>query len=690
MTSLALKITEATTPTNETFLKCKLRDMAIAPENPRGHSDVVDEDLDDMADSLHPEAAGLIYPMICRPGRGKKEKPVMILDGSRRFRGFHILIARGEITEDYEITVKIVTTDEEIAAAVIISNEKRKNLSQADTLIAIKRMTDRKLSIPAMARALNEDPATIKRNSIVAALPSEALEAFRAGNVSMKLLKLMARVTDANEQRSLAKQALHGHLGEGHISDVLNARGYSLVSNIMLVVDPDEYKARGGKVESDLLQELPDRATDITLAVSIFAERTAPLAELLRAEGIEVLMASVSDFEKPDDAYSPYVSLNDEQKVIKTAAETEYHAKKAAYIGEGSTIRFTVDELNDLFLSKLAFKRAALAPMTITKALIHPSTGLIPVDVDFYTSKEQYDTWELERRSSYTYSYTAPTRDPGDPAPVRKVEVDTAEASHVFHSQATAIASLALQNSLSQNYQVSINLLIAHMFVQTNIRYGDYDTSNLLQICVSRKLSDRYQPTQDLDEPIVKALRSTKEAFLASGKTPLQFVTDLDFMETQALLCNLVAFSSIVTEDKTTMLQQRARADAGEVSVLLGHDIRTIYMPDAALYAKASKKQLQGYATELNINEEDLPTKKSDMASFIAEKGYAAQWVPAALTFQAPEITAAEIADAAAEGEEDDIEGDDDIEALPEDEDDDQVNVDESGQETPADELAEA
>ncbi len=674
-TSTIEKIKATATDSTDVNIGVRLADLAIAPENPRADVEEPEEDLESLADSLDPAAAGQLCAIIVRPGKGKKERPFMAVDGSRRFRGWAKLVERGTITLDFVVNAKLVTTDEEIAAAVIESNKHRKNLSPADNLIAIRRMIDRKMSVTAMAKALNEDPANIRRYSIVAALPTDALEAYRANKITMKTLKLLARVKDKAEQETLAHRALHGNLWEGAISSIIGKTGFSVASNLMQVAGVENYQARGGNLENDLLQEMPDRATDTSLAISLFAEQTAGLATSLRDQGLEVIMASVSDFEKPDGLKTPYVSPTDEQQPVIDTANQAYEALCNSYIGDGPTIRVDMDALAEIFDAKLFLARSKIHPMTVTHAVIHPSTNRIPVDVTFFTTTEQFDAWYENRQKSYaSATYTNSFREPGDAAPVRTVEVDAGEETHAFHRQATIIASRGLQNSISQNYQVSLTLLVSHLFSQTLIRYGDYDTSNLLQITVGRKLGAKFEALPDLDEPIVNTLRATKEAFLASGKTPLQFVADLEFSETQTLLSNLVAFSADVSEDRTDVIKTRARADAGEVSDMLGHDIRSIYMPDADLYGKCTKKQLQAYAKELDLAEEDLPTKKADLASFVAEKGFAANWAPAALSFQAPTVTAAESEtddDSVEHGELDIDEDDGGLEALSDDDEDD-------------------
>lgn len=668
-TSTIQKIKATAAESTDVNIGVRLGDLGIAPENPRADVEEPEEDLESLADSLDPAAAGQLCAIIVRPGKGKKERPFMAVDGSRRYRGWGRLLARGTITPDFIVNAKLVTTDEEIAAAVIESNKHRKNLSPADNLIAIRRMIDRKMSVTAMAKALNEDPANIRRYSIVASLPADALEAYRANKITMKTLKLLARVKDKAEQEALAHRALHGNLWEGAISSIIGKTGFSVASNLMLVAGVENYQARGGNLENDLLQEMPDRATDTSLAISLFAEHTAGLATLLRDQGLEITMASVSDFEMPDGLKAPYVSQGDDQQKVIAGANEAYEALCSTYVGDEPSIRVDLEALAEIFTAKLAHARAKIHPMTVTHAVIHPSNNRIPVDVSFYTTSEQFDAWYENRQKSYASpSYASSFHEPGDAAPVRTVEVDAGEETHAFHRQATIIASRGLQNSISQNYQVSLTLLVSHLFSQTLIRYGDYDNSNLLQISVGRKLGAKFEALPDLDEPIVNALRATKEAFLASGKTPLQFVADLDFTETQALLSNLVAFSAEVSEDRTDVIKKRARADAGEVSDMLGHDIRTIYMPDADLYGKCTKKQLQVYAKELDLAEEDLPTKKADLASFIAEKGFAANWAPDALSFRAPTVTAAESDAEAQAGDDTELDDDDGLEALADDE----------------------
>lgn len=651
-----------TSTSNTTLYTAKRSEIGIAPENPRAGLDNDVDDITDLAESIDPAVAGQVLPLICRPGKGKKELKWMALDGSRRLRSFDALIEKGVIDSNHEIKFLLVTTDEEIAAALIAANEHRKEFTPADTLVAVKKMVDRKMSVDKIGRALNMDPKDVQRFSIVANVPDDAIEALRRGRIKMTTLKLLARVKNQDEREQLAAWALNGQLWDHSIHSILNSNSYSMTSMLMFVAGEEDYRARAGAVEQDLLQELPARATDTGLAMTLFTEKVFPLTEHLRAKGINTVVADSSEFDAPADAIAPYIyHAGDEESAIRALNDATSTARNN-YVSQSEDLRFEMTEITEVINAQLAHAIANMAPCEVKYAVVYPGNNRFPIGVKFMTSREQYNAWkDTSSTNSNTSSYSTRRYGDGDKIPTRVVKPDMTEENHVFHKHATTIASRALQHSIAQDLRTCSIITVSHMFAQILVEYGDYESNNLVQCKYERRLSEKYEASPNLDDGIVAALRAGKAEFIASGNTVFQYIASLDYEAFNSLFCNLVAFSCDIAEDRTDMVKKRARADAGEVAEFLGHDILNIYSADSELYGKATKKQLLHYAAALDLSEDDLPTKKAALATLIAEKAVEKRWAPPALNFTAPQIEPAKGGDATDSLDDDE---EDDIEAL--------------------------
>ena len=615
-----------------------LRDIGIAPENPRAGVTDQEDDIADLAESLHPEAAGQQYPLLVRPGKGKKEQPLMALNGSRRWRAFQALVARGDITLDHLIKIDVKTTEQEIAGALVAANGHAKPNSPADDLVAIKRMLDRKMSVDKIARALNQDPADIRKQAVLASLPESAIEAFRQKRITIKTMKLLAQIADPAERQKMADMMLSQYVYEHTLSDIVKSSALGLSSNVMQVIGVDEYKARGGEVQTDLLGELPERATDKVLIATMLAERLQPIIDELAALGLNVSTSLQNSSSTPDGATSPWIysRTSDERQAIK-ALEEALRLAESSYQGECQGFVFDLDRLRAVILAKMAVAEAELSPMPLRFACLHAGTDKIPVGIKFFTGTADETAWKASTRVSNAKAEVdkAAAISLTEGKTNRRISVDIAGETHVYHAAATTIATRALQTSLSTNFRTSQIVVTAQLFRSVLIPAS---RDGFLRFSGDRDLTRSYQSTEGIDTTLIEALHLHRENFQASGLTLIAYIADLDYDAFTTLFSQLVAFSCDVPEAKTDMLQKRARADAGEIADMLAHDVRTYYLPDAALLSKATKGKLQAYARELGIPEDDQPTKKADLAQLVAERGYQANWAPAALSFGAPDI----------------------------------------------------
>jgi ParB family transcriptional regulator, chromosome partitioning protein len=231
-----------------------LRDLDIAPENLRA-SEPPDDDIPLLAETLI--AAGQLHPLTVRPGRGKKERPYMALDGRRRLLAFARLREAGRIDETFPVDVVLETDPARQAAAVLLTNT-AVPVHVADVIAAIGRMLRGRLGVPAVARALGYAEIDVKRLAALSALPDVALQALRLGRLNLRQARLLARLPDPEEQAELARMALDGNgFQDWRLTERLDEARVTARDPRCTLVGPERYAEAGGRTEADLFGELP-------------------------------------------------------------------------------------------------------------------------------------------------------------------------------------------------------------------------------------------------------------------------------------------------------------------------------------------------------------------------------------------------------------------------------------------------
>lgn len=622
-----------TTATVLSTISIRLKDLDIAPENPR-FLDGPDELIPDLATSLAPDAAGLLVPLLVRAG-GKKEKPFMVLDGRRRLFGFRHLLAAGLVSEDLELTAYLCETKESIASAAILANQARIPLKPAEVILAIRALAAKKITVEAMARALCVDLAEARKYHAVSQVHLDVLLAFKDKLFEFAVLKLIARVPSQAEQKKLATAArANGRLWPGHVEHYLDQGVLSAESPVISFVGMDAYRDAGGKVSADLLGELPDSCTDAPLAYRLWSEKIEPLKAVGEAAEVSVYISADSEADMPDGYCAlpyRYNRAKDEQARINAAKEAceavETEQEDALAAGD-------IQAWETLFAARLALAKATAAPIPVRALLLRPDNRE-PVHIGIYTTDADVAAWRAEMTPAPSAYTPEPSRNP-DPMPERKVVVDTSDRGHAFHRSATEVLVRGFRRALSDSFVAALKLQVASQFQQIVLvqAFGIGDDKALQISCVKNVQSRAYTPMESLDKDLVDRLVAYRDQYVASGLRPYAWVTSLGFPQIQDLLALMTAANVWIDEERTDRIKGRARAQIQEVADELDFDLRAYWYPDSTFYACGSKKQLLRYASQMGCDLEELVNlKKSALADYVAEQGVLRQWQPPALSF---------------------------------------------------------
>ena len=617
----------------------RLGDLGIARENLR-YGEPPDDDIPTLAATL--KAAGQLQPVTVRPGRGKKEQPFMALDGRRRRLALAILLEDGEIDEDYPVRTYVETDPARQAAAVLLTNT-AVPVHVADVIAAIGRMLKSKLTITAMARALGYDEIEIKRLAALSGVAPAALVALKAGRITLRQTRLLARLPDRQEQEDLAQMTLDGRgFQEWRVSERLDDSRVTTRDRRCALVDPQAYADAGGRTETDLFGELPPVLLDPDILTDVWTHRARGIAAVFEAEGISVHVTAGPEPELPDDLEAlGYVyggSLPAEEMA-------RYRAQREVFNDRTEKARIALADVEhpdvadlaivDMIHAKIASDQTGCGGRVVTTMVLWPAAEA-GVEIRCYTPEEpeideedQDAAPEAARRTSAPPTYVPPEVDAPEP--------DTEGVNHALHAVRTDVATRGLIRALADDPGAALTALIARLFTVLVRCAHVMRTDSALAITASGFNPANSRVIEALDGDIRRRLEDRRTAWEASGETVIAWVHGLPHGEKMGLLAELTAISLDVREEKTFSIRRSARAEAAELAALCHADITLHWTPDAPFLQPHSKALLTGMLGTMGAEDERAKTlRKTELVDWVAEQAAQRTWAPAALSWAAP------------------------------------------------------
>ena len=613
----------------------RLGDIGIARENLR-FNEPPDEDIPTLAATM--KAAGQLQRLTVRPGRGKKEEPWMALDGRRRRLALGLLLEAGEIDETYPVTVYVETDPARQAAAVLLTNT-AVPVHVADIIAAIGRMLKSKLTVSVIARALGYAEVDVKRLAALAGLPAVALVALKAGRMTLKQAKLLARLPDKAEQAELAEAALDGHgFQDWRITERLDEGRVTTRDRRCALVDAVRYGEAGGRSEADLFGEMAPVLLDPDILTNLWTRRARGIAAVFEAEGIAAHVTAGPEPDLPDDLEALGYVYGGQLPAEDMA---RYRAQREVFNERAEAVRQLLSEAGDpdtvdaaivaMIRARVTADQTGCGGRVVTTMVMWPAAGT-GVDVRCYTPEEP----EIEE-------IVSGEGDPPSPPPTAPVyvppevaapEPDTDGVNHALHGVRTDMATRGLIRALADDPGAALTALIARLFTVLVLRIHMARSDSALAI-----LATGFNPTggrviEPLDGEVRQRLDARGATWQASGETVIAWVHSLPHGEKMGLLAELTAITLDVREERTTLIRRSARAEAAELATLCAADITLHWTPDAPFLHAHSKGLLLGMLEAMGSEDERAKSlKKAELVDWVAEQAASRTWAPAGLSW---------------------------------------------------------
>jgi ParB family chromosome partitioning protein len=640
MTDVQTDTSLSAAPAAMARIQVRLGDLGLAKENLR-FNEPADDGVPQLADTIL--AAGVVIPPIVRPGR-KGELPYMALDGRRRRFGLILLRERGDIGDDYVIDCLLAETPAQQAAAIVLPNTEHAPVHIADVITAIGRLRKAKMDTRAISAALGYAELEIKRLEALSTVHANVLEALRLGKLTLKQVRLFARLPDKKQQAQIAQTALDGYFQDYQLRQVVERDRVTVEDDRFTLVGMERYVAAGGRASSDLFGEYPDFLLDPEILQSAWCDRVQPIVEHLRSEGLTVFVGRDSGFGAPDGfdrlAYVYERELPDAQK---TALAEARHQVTQLESRLQDLAPWTDDARVALARLFSAMALSAGAPLTrsrIGAAMLTPADGhgvaatfySVPLPVD-ELPEEAVEDGDDEAAGGDRYARLA------NDVEVPRADVEVEGSSHVFHETRTDVATRGLIRDLADDPGAALTVLVAQIFKQLALQSSGGLESSAAQISATRYARGTTSPIAALDGEVRVRLDARRAAYKASGLRPITWVETLPHGEKMALMAELTAISLNVREARTTSLRHSARAEAAEIAALCGADIAAHWTPDQAYLEVHSKKQLLALLEEMGAQDDRARgLKKADLVAFLAESAAERQWAPSALAWDRTQL----------------------------------------------------
>lgn len=630
-----------------------LKDLGIAPENPRA-KEPRDEGVSGLKETVR--AAGVVIPLCVRPGR-RGERPFMVLDGRRRFFSLEDLLAEGAIDADYPVRCELFESPAAQAAAAVLTATEQLPVHTADVIVAIGKLRKLKMDAAAIAKALGYDELEVRRLEKLAAVHPNVLKAFRKGALTLRQVRLFARVADRKVQGEIAETALSGYFHDYHLQQVVSEGQVTTQDPRLVLAGLARYGAAGGRVESDLFGELPDRLLDPEILQDLWRARIQPVVDAFKAEGLAVYIGRDGGFRAPDGyEHLPYVHAGALAEDVKRRRAEALRAAEIAAHGLDQEALASDDAPARLIPVLQAQRTAASAPLVRQEigAVILAPDGRLGLQAVYFATPapdEPEDPSETADDSD-ACGATGGRREPEVSIP--QIEVEVAGASHVLHEIRTDVATRGLIRDLADDPAAALTALVAQLFKHLALQGPVHPGESAITVTATAYRRGQTPPIAALDGEVRARLEARRAAYKASGLRPIPWVETLAHGEKMALLAELTALSLNLCEARTSSLRPAARAEAMEIAALCGADLAAHWTPDTAYLAVHSRKQLLDLLEEMQVEDPRAKTlKKEELVQFVAEAAAVRQWAPRVLAWDG---AAAADAHETADGEQADFE----------------------------------
>ena len=228
--------------------------------------------------------SGVLQNLIVVQGaRGRYE----VCAGGRRLEALALLVANGDIAENYPVPVLIVPADKALIAS-LSENCFHVPMAPADEYAAFAKLAEQGKPVEDIAAAFGVTPLVVKRRLKLAAVSPQLMAQFRKGEIGLDCLMVLASVDDHQKQEQAWTGLPQWNRRPDHLRQLLaQGEAESDRDPVARYVTLKAYEKAGGALRRDLFSDDEKKAflLDIPLLERLATEKLQKKAKPIAAEG---------------------------------------------------------------------------------------------------------------------------------------------------------------------------------------------------------------------------------------------------------------------------------------------------------------------------------------------------------------------------------------------------------------------
>ncbi len=230
--------------------------LALAPENVRKTPPDASADASLKASIA---ALGLLENLVVRAddaGEDDAER-FAVVAGGRRLKAMQALVEDKVFDADHPVPCQVRSGDAEPAELSLAENVIRIAMHPADQVIAFTKLSDAGQSVSAIAARFGASERIVEQRLRLGNAAPELLDAYRANEIDLEVLKAFAVTADRERQMAVWEQVSgQGYRpSAGQVKRLLTEERVPGGAAIARFVGVDAYEAAGGQVMRDLFAE---------------------------------------------------------------------------------------------------------------------------------------------------------------------------------------------------------------------------------------------------------------------------------------------------------------------------------------------------------------------------------------------------------------------------------------------------
>ena len=233
--------------------------LILAPENVRNTPPDPQTDASLKASIA---ALGLLENLIVRPDPGTGPdsdgaERYAVVAGGRRLKAMQALASDGVFDADHPVPCQVRSADAETAELSLAENVMRVAMHPADQVVAFSDLARAGQSVAAIAARFGASERTVEQRLRLGNAAPELLDAYRADEIDLEVLKAFAVTADHERQMAVWEQISGQDYRPSawQVKRLLTEERVPGASAIARFVGVDDYEAAGGAVMRDLFAD---------------------------------------------------------------------------------------------------------------------------------------------------------------------------------------------------------------------------------------------------------------------------------------------------------------------------------------------------------------------------------------------------------------------------------------------------